>query len=127
MFKHIILFVMLVMSPLLFGQHHKIKGTISDETKFPVAGVIIQLQNNPSIATQTDANGLYTLNFIPSSKEITLEIIKEGFEKQMVVVTLQNNENRVTYVDFTLPKEAIALEEVVVSDNLTPRVYREKN
>ena len=117
MFKHIILFVMLVISPLLFGQHHKIKGTILDENKFPVAGVIIQLQNNPSIATQTDANGLYTLNFIPSSKEITLEIIKEGFEKQMAVVTLQNNENRVTYVDFTLPKEAIALEEVVVSDN----------
>jgi len=102
---------------LLFGQHHKIKGTISDETKFPVAGVIIQMQNNPSMATQTDANGLYTLNFIPSSKEITLEIIKEGFEKQIAVVTLQNNENRVTYVDFTLPKEAIALEEVVVSDN----------
>ena len=69
MFKHIILFVMLVMSPLLFGQHHKIKGTISDETKFPVAGVIIQLQNNPSIATQTDANGLYTLNFIPSKNK----------------------------------------------------------
>ena len=60
MFKHIILFVMLVMSPLLFGQHHKIKGTILDENKFPVAGVSIQLQTNPNIATQTDANGLYT-------------------------------------------------------------------
>ena len=117
MFKHIILFVMLVMSPLLFGQHHKIKGTILDENKFPVAGVSIQLQTNPNIATQTDANGLYTLSFTPNGKEITLEIIKEGFEKQTAVVTLQNNENRITYVDFTLPKEAIALEEVVVSDN----------
>ena len=104
------------MSPLLFGQHHKIKGTILDENKFPVAGVIIQLQNNPNIATQTDANGLYTLSFTPNGKEVTLEIIKEGFEKQTVVVTLQNNENRVTYVDFTLPKEAIALEKVVLRD-----------
>ena len=58
MFKHIILFVMLVMSPLLFGQHHKIKGTILDENKFPVAGVSIQLQTNPNIATQLSKKGL---------------------------------------------------------------------
>ena len=117
MFKKLSLMVMLVISPLLFGQQHKIKGMVTDETKFAVAGVIVRLQQQPNITAYTNEQGAYSLSFTPEGKEVILEIIKEGFEKQTVKVVLQNNENRITYVDLSLPKEAITLDEVVVSDN----------
>ena len=59
MFKKLLLMVMLVISPLLFGQQHKIKGMVTDETKFAVAGVIVRLQQQPNITAYTNEQGAY--------------------------------------------------------------------
>ena len=88
-----------------------------DETRQVVSGATVRLQGNSAAGVQTDAEGGYTLSFVGNTPEVVLEIIREGYEPQPVPVRLQHNENRTTYVEVVLTKEAIALEEVVVSDN----------
>jgi len=86
MFKKLSLVVMLVISPLLFGQQHKIKGMVTDETKFAVAGVIVRLQQQPNITAYTNEQGAYSLSFTPEGKEVILEIyghyIDENYSKK---------------------------------------------
>ncbi len=82
-----------------------------------MSGATVRLQGNSAAGVQTDAEGSYTLSFAGNNPEVVLEIVREGYEPQTVPVRLQHNENRTTYVEVVLTKEAIALEEVVVSDN----------
>ncbi|MDO4880251.1 MAG: TonB-dependent receptor [Capnocytophaga sp.] len=113
--KYYLSAVFFMLAIIAFAQNNRIKGKILDENKFPVANASVQLQSNSKIKTLTDNDGSYSLIF--TEENPVIEVEKEGFQKKIIPVTLQNNENRVTYVEVVISKNAIELEEVVVSDN----------
>lgn len=90
---------------LLYGQDNiTVTGTISDsQGPLPGASVVIK---GTATGTQTDFDGNFTLNGVPS--DATLEISYIGYATQEVAVGGQTN------ISITLAEDAEALDEVVV-------------
>jgi len=96
----------MILTSVAFAQEKKVSGRVTGADGKPLAGVTIAVQGS-SVATQTDANGNYSLS-VPTGKVIVFRsvgfadktlIVKEG--QSAFNVTLDNSEN--------------ALEEVIVT------------
>lgn len=94
---------------------YRVQGRVTDEAGAAVAGASVQLSDDSSVSVLTDANGNFEIS-VPT-KETDLKIGKTDFFEQQFHVSFSGNENRVTYVNFTLSDTAVELEEVVISDN----------
>ena len=118
--KNLLLWIAILLGTSLHAQY-KIKGKILDENKLPIAQALVK-----SVATGeqtlTDEKGGYLLSL--SDEHPSLQVSKEGYAPLEFPVILQNNENRVTYVETILRRGAeetldgiVELQPVVISDN----------
>ena len=118
--KNLLLWIAILLGTSLHAQY-KIKGKILDENKLPIAQALVK-----SVATGeqtlTDEKGGYLLSL--SDEHPSLQVSKEGYAPLEFPVVLQNNENRVTYVETILRRGAeetldgiVELQPVVISDN----------
>ncbi|HWK57428.1 MAG TPA: TonB-dependent receptor [Parapedobacter sp.] len=82
----------------------EVRGTVSDSTGFKLQGVSVNLKNNQSIATQTDANGRFILTVKRGS---TLVFSYIGYLTREIEVTSE-------VIDLVLKVDEMGLEEVVV-------------
>lgn len=101
----ILILLFLTGHPLLYAQEDiTVTGTVSDsQGPLPGASVVIK---GTTTGTQTDFDGNYTLDDVPS--DATLEITYIGFSAQEIPVDGQ------TSINVTLSEDAEALDEVVV-------------
>lgn len=83
-----------------------IQGLVLDEEGKPVPGVTVQLKNNNTIATQTDANGVFNMT-IPTGNAPILLFRSLGYAEQELTV----NTGKITV---TLKEDLRDLEQVVV-------------
>ena len=118
--KNLLLWIAILLGTSLHAQY-KIKGKILDENKLPISQALVK-----SVATGeqtlTDEKGGYLLSL--SDEHPSLQVSKEGYAPLEFPVVLQNNENRVTYVETILRRGAeetldgiVELQPVVISDN----------
>ena len=118
--KNLLLWIAILLGTSLHAQY-KIKGKILDENKLPIAQALVK-----SVATGeqtlTDEKGGYLLSL--SDEHPSLQVSKEGYAPLEFPVVLQNNENRVTYVETILRRGSeetldgiVELQPVVISDN----------
>lgn len=96
----------MILTSVAFAQEKKVSGRVTGADGKPLAGVTIAVQGS-SVATQTDANGNYSLS-VPTGKVIvfrsvgytdTTLIVKEG--QSSFNVTLDNNDNELEEVVVT--------------------------
>ena len=118
--KNLLLFIAFLLGVSLHAQY-KIKGKILDENKLPIAQAMVKSISTGE-STLTDDKGNYTLS--TSDEHPSLQVNKEGYAPLEFPVILQNNENRVTYVETILRRGAeetlsdiVELQPVVISDN----------
>ena len=118
--KNLLLFIAFLLGVSLHAQY-KIKGKILDENKLPIAQAMVKSVSTGE-STLTDDKGNYTLS--TSDEHPSLQVSKEGYAPLEFPVILQNNENRVTYVETILRRGAeetlsdiVELQPVVISDN----------
>ena len=88
-----------------FAQQKKISGTILSSDNTPVAAATVLLKGEKE-GTQTDANGLFTINASPGN---TLVISAVGFSSQEIKVGNSST------IAITLQRETGELQEVVVT------------
>ncbi len=99
--KNLALFVFLL-APFFSFSQGKLTGRVSDTNGEPMYGVVVRAEEATNIITQTDFDGLFTLNF-PDSKSYTVRFYLVGYEELMVPVTVKNNE--VISRDFTIEEK----------------------
>lgn len=87
-----------------WSQVKKISGKIIDEENKPLTGVSIVIKGK-STGTQTNSNGEYSLDALPSD---VLVVTHTSFASQEIIVSNS------TTIDFTLKSDAASLGEVVV-------------
>ena len=100
--KNLLLFIAFLLGVSLHAQY-KIKGKILDENKLPIAQAMVKSVSTGE-STLTDDKGNYTLS--TSDEHPSLQVSKEGYAPLEFPVILQNNENRVTYVETILRRGA---------------------
>ncbi|WP_237708890.1 carboxypeptidase-like regulatory domain-containing protein [Gillisia marina] len=88
-----------------FGQDQTINGTVTSEEGLPLPGVNVFIKGSTT-GTQTDFDGLYTIN---ANQDDILVFSFVGKETQEVIVSNQST------IDVTLADESAALEEVVIT------------
>ena len=101
---------------LAFAQSSKLKGRVLDENGNPLSNVKLYMKDDPQTQVITDEKGNYFLN-LPANATPVIVISKDGYESLSTEVALQNNENRVTYADVVLHRNATLIEGVVITDN----------
>lgn len=89
-----------------YAQGILIKGTITDNAGIPVPGATVNLKSNPSVGTQSDFDGNYTIT-VPNT-QTTLVFSYLGFSTQEVTV---GND---TTINVSLQESAEDLDEVVI-------------
>ncbi|EGD34156.1 TonB-dependent receptor domain-containing protein [Capnocytophaga sp. oral taxon 338] len=104
----------------LYAQTYKIKGKVLDENKLPIKEASVKdILTGTSVFT--DKGGNYSLGL--QEEYPTLQVSKEGYTTIEFSVVLQNNENRVTYVETILKhiqediSKVVELQPVIISDN----------
>ena len=103
--RTIALFMICTLGSVLMAQaQNKVSGTVSDKTGEPLIGANVAVKGT-SVATLTDANGLFT---VPAKSGDVLKITYVGFEPKEVKVGKTNT------IDIVLDEDRKALEEVVV-------------
>ena len=100
--KNLLLFIVLLLSVSLQAQY-KIKGKILYENKLPITQATVKSVATGE-STLTDDKGNYSL--LTSDEHPSLQVSKEGYAPLEFPVVLQDNENRVTYVETTLRRNA---------------------
>ena len=106
MLKSCLAFAILLISSVVFAQTRTIRGTVTDATGEPVAGVAVMVKGNTSLGTSTDVDGRYTLANVPSNATLVYSFI--GMDTQEIAVAGQTN------IDVTMNDSAEMLEEMVV-------------
>lgn len=119
--KNLLLFVAIFFGLSLQAQQYKIKGKILDEKKEPLSEVLVRTLSSGR-QVLTDSKGEYTL--LVEEEHPTLQVSREGYTPLEFPVVLQDNENRVTYVETTLHRGVeetlsgvVELQPVTISDN----------
>lgn len=103
--RKILLFLCLFSFSLFaFGQNLSVTGKVSDANGEPLIGVAVLLKGS-NIATQTNAQGNYTIN-VPSNGTLVFTYL--GYTTQEIVV------NNRTAINATLAESSQSLEQVVV-------------
>ncbi len=85
----------------------EITGKVIDEAGLPMPGVNIYIEGNTNVGTQTNANGVYSLNVPDNAKKLVFSYI--GYTVQ--TITIGNK----TVINVTLKEESATLDEVVVT------------
>ncbi|MCS6916767.1 MAG: TonB-dependent receptor [Chitinophagales bacterium] len=88
-----------------FGQL-TLTGTVKDQNGDPLTGATVRWKENPTIGTQTDEEGLFTLTVSASSGTLVFSYV--GFEEKQAAFSAQNTS---IHVVLSTEKE---LEEVIV-------------
>ena len=96
----------MILSSVAFAQEKKISGRVTSTTGQAVPGVTVVVQGTNQ-ATQTDANGNYSLS-VPAGKVVVFRSI--GFGEKTIIV----NNNTSTF-NISLEDNTNAIEEVVVT------------
>jgi iron complex outermembrane recepter protein len=94
-----------------------IAGRVVDDQGAAVNGA--QVYVNPSIATQTRANGEYVLTRVPAGT-YTLHARQLGLRPEVATVTVSANET--TTQNFTMRRDPLQLQTLVVTGTQTPRM-----
>ncbi|MGY5255248.1 SusC/RagA family TonB-linked outer membrane protein [Sphingobacterium spiritivorum] len=105
----------MILTSVAFGQEKKISGKVTSATGQALPGVTVVVQGT-TLATQTDANGNYTLN-VPAGKTLVFRSI--GFNEKTIVVS-----PTATSFNVSLEDQDNALAEVVVTANAIKREKR---
>ena len=101
------MFLILAMSPALFGQVRNLTGTVtSSEDGAPIPGATVVLKGT-STGVITDANGTYTIPVNTSTGTLTISFM--GMTTKDIEITSSNR------YDVVLETAAIGLEDVVVT------------
>ncbi|TYA70010.1 carboxypeptidase-like regulatory domain-containing protein [Seonamhaeicola marinus] len=101
-----VVFILLVISKLALGQTKEIKGTVTDNNNYPIAGATIKVKTT-SIGTFSNFDGEFTIK-IPDSLN-TIEISYLGFVTKEINVSDISNTNKV----ITLNEDILQLDEIV--------------
>ena len=112
MYKSYMLFLIMAMSFNLNAQSGTLSGRIIDESKLPLAGASLIVENQRG--TTSDADGYYSILDLKAGTH-TLNISFIGYEEQQVQVTI--NEGMNTVMDFELAP-GVSLQEIVVTSQL---------
>ena len=102
--KYLTMVVLLLMSMAAYAQQHSVKGTVVDQTGFPVIGMTVVEQGTQNGAT-TDIDGNWQLTV--SSGKAVLEFQALGY------VTVVENVNNRAVINVTASEDAIMLDAVV--------------
>src|SRR5690606_33440140 len=89
-----------------YAQGILVKGTITDNAGVPVPGATAVIKSTPTVGTQTDYDGNYSIE-VPSSETI-LVYSYLGFSTKEITVGSQ------TTIDVTLQESAEDLDEIVI-------------
>jgi iron complex outermembrane receptor protein len=100
------------------AQTGSVGGKVTDENGAPVAGAQISIRRT-TLATQTRSNGEYVLERVPAGSQ-TLQVRFVGFRPDSATVTVAAGE-RATQ-DFSLQRNPLQLQTMVVTGTQTPRV-----
>ena len=104
--KNIILTSLLVLCCLVSFAQRTIKGTVKDDTGYPLPGVSVR-QDEASISVPTNANGEFTL-VLDNTKKQALTFRMIGFLNQEIDVRSQST------LTVTLKESALELDQVVI-------------
>ena len=102
--KYLTMVVLLLMSMAAYAQQHSVKGTVVDQTGFPVIGMTV-LEQGTQNGTTTDIDGNWQLNV--SSGGAVLEFAALGY------VTITENVGNRAVINVTASEDAIMLDAVV--------------
>jgi iron complex outermembrane recepter protein len=122
-FDRLLVLAVLLLLPLLgsvrpaAAQTGTVTGRVVDERGAGISGAQVFLVS-PAIGTQTGGDGNYTLNRVPAGSQ-TLRVRMLGFRPDSASVTVQAG-GQVTQ-DFTLGRDPLQLQEMVVTGTQTPR------
>ncbi|MEO5789037.1 TonB-dependent receptor plug domain-containing protein, partial [Gelidibacter sp.] len=89
-----------------YAQSIIVKGTIVDNSGFPVPGATIIIKSNPSVGTQSDFDGNYTIE-VPNRQTVLVYSFM-GFATKEITVGNQST------INLTLQESAEDLDEVVI-------------
>jgi hypothetical protein len=79
----------LLLAGFSFSQR-KITGVVTDEQNIPIPFVQVFVKNSPELRTETDQNGLYTLQLYEGEYFLVFRI--GGYEDREAYVTIQNSD-----------------------------------
>src|SRR5574337_889940 len=96
----------LCLTTIAYAQNRTVTGKILGEDKKPIGGVTVSVKGT-SIATETDANGNFSIN-VPSGRNV-LSLSSVGYQSQDV--TIGNSST----ISATMVSTASSLNEVVVT------------
>ena len=102
--KYLTMVVLLLASMTALAQQHSVKGTVVDQSGFPVIGMTVVEQGTQN-GTTTDIDGNWQLKV--SSGDVTLEFAALGY------VTVTEKVNNRAVIDITAQDDAIMLDAVV--------------
>ncbi len=100
------------------AQTGTISGKITDENGKPVGSAQVFLQH-PSLATQSGSNGQYVLERVPAGSQ-TVQVRMLGFRPDSATVTVGPGQTATQ--DFTLIRNPLQLQTMVVTGTQTPRM-----
>lgn len=87
----------------------KLNGVVADASGELLYGVIVRAEENPSVITQTDFDGIFSLKF-PDDKEYTVRFYLVGYEELFVPIKVSNNE--------TIKRDFILSEKVTTTQSV---------
>ncbi|KIA93024.1 hypothetical protein OC25_15130 [Pedobacter kyungheensis] len=102
--KLILIISLMACAFLLKAQNRAITGTVTDSKKLPLPGITVTVLGTKT-ATQTDANGKYTIN---AENESTLEFKALGFSSQTIKVGTNTTLN-ISLTDETTNLDAVTV------------------
>ena len=107
-----IILVCLLVTQFVYGQVGNLTGRVLDESKLPLTGAYVVLDEN--IGTTTDINGYYTLTAVPvGSYTATVSFI--GYQDVSSEVSVEEDRTQVLNFDM-MP--GVSLQEIVVTSQL---------
>lgn len=89
-----------------FSQGIVVSGTVTDNTGVPLPGATVTLKSTPTVGTQTDFDGNYSIE-VPSNQTVLVYSFL-GFLPQEITVGNQ------TSINVSLEESAESLDEVVI-------------
>ncbi|NER18643.1 TonB-dependent receptor [Spongiivirga citrea] len=126
------IFLIIILLPTLtFSQETTgtLQGAVKDSNNNPIPFVnivVIDVETNFKYGTTTQETGFYILNNLPPSNSYQIQVSSLGFSaKQLDAVVI--NLGTVTYKDFVLTEENVALDEVVLNANNTNSILKKGN
>lgn len=88
--KHSLLFLFICFATVVSAQG-KLSGKVTDANGEPMYGVIVRAEENTSVITQTDFDGLFTLKF-PDNKKYTIRFYLVGYDEMFVPFSVSDDE-----------------------------------